>query len=75
MNGTASNIVATLVPRHPNRAITNIADLIGDRKADILDRHTDGSIVVWLINGTTLGSGEGLSGPGTLREGPWLGET
>lgn len=75
MNGTASNIVATLIPHYPDRAITNIADLIGDRKADILDRHTDGSIAVWLMNGTTLGSGEGLSGPGTLREGPWPGET
>lgn len=67
MTGTASNIVATLIPDYPNRAITNIADLIGDRKADILDRHTDGSIAVWLMNGTTLGSNEGLSGSGTLR--------
>lgn len=75
MNGTASSIVATLISHHPNRAITDIADLNGDRKADILDRHTDGSTVVWLMNGTTLGSGEGLSGPGTLRQVPWSGET
>jgi hypothetical protein len=29
-----------------------VGDFNGDAKADILWRHTDGSIAIWLMNGT-----------------------
>jgi hypothetical protein len=35
--------------------IAGIADVDGDRKADLLWRHTlTGSVVGWLMNGTTI---------------------
>ena len=50
--------------------IASVGDFNGDGKADILWRHTTGTIAVWLLNGTSvIGSGAlgGVSTGGTVE--------
>jgi hypothetical protein len=39
--------------------INGIVDFNGDRKSDILWQNTDGTLAMWLMNGTTVGPGSG----------------
>ena len=52
---------------HPGTAgtdwtIVGVGDFNGDGRSDILWRHTSGSVLIWLINGTTV---SGVGSPGT----------
>jgi hypothetical protein len=40
-------------------------DYNGDGKADIVMRHVDGTVIVYLMNGTAIASGARVLGPGS----------
>jgi hypothetical protein len=40
--------------RGPDWTIAAVADFNGDDKADILWRHTSGTVAVWFMNGTSV---------------------
>ena len=42
-----------------------VADLDGDGKADLVWQNIDGSIAVWLMNGTTMARDASILGAGT----------
>ena len=42
-----------------------IGDYNGDGKSDILFRNTDGSVSLWLMDGTQVASATSLGNPGT----------
>ena len=46
-----------------NWQIKGLGDVDGDRRADIIWQHTDGSLAVWLMKGTTVAGGGYLSIP------------
>ncbi len=62
MNGGVATSTAQLLGPG-NWTVTHTGDFNGDGKADILLRNDDGSVALWLMNGTTLISGAGLLGP------------
>jgi hypothetical protein len=59
-------------PRVVDRAwrIMSAADLDGDKKADLLWQHTDGSLAAWLMNGATLKDGAQLF-PNRVSDPAW----
>jgi hypothetical protein len=46
-------------------SVKRVQDLDGDGKADLVWEHTDGSVAVWLMDGTAMVSGQGVIGPAT----------
>jgi hypothetical protein len=42
-----------------------VQDMNGDGKADIVWENVDGTVAIWLMNGTAMSSGSGILGPGT----------
>jgi FG-GAP-like repeat len=65
----ASNIAGVgLLGADPNWRVTHIGDYNGDGKSDIVWRNgNDGSITMWLINGTAVIDRPGIFGPS-----PWV---
>lgn len=72
MNGTNLISAAVLNPSSPGDSRWSVratADIDLDGKRDIIFQHTDGTIAIWYMNGTTLVKGELLSpsNPGDPR--------
>jgi FG-GAP-like repeat len=68
MNGLGNNGAVGLLGADPNWRVTHIGDYNGDGKADIVWRNAaDGSIAMWLINGTTV-----ISQTTILGASPWV---
>ena len=53
MNGTTVTSRTTVL-NSPGWAVSHLADFNGDGKTDILWRHTDGSVALWLMDGTNV---------------------
>jgi hypothetical protein len=51
-------------------APTKTGDYNGDGKADIIMRNNDGTLVMWLMNGGAIASGNTILGPGFWNVGP-----
>jgi hypothetical protein len=70
MDGNTLTSATTLIgaQANPNTAwsIIHTGDLNGDGKDDIIWRNADGSIAVWLMNGTSLQSGSGILGANSV---------
>ena len=54
MNGTSIASTGSPAGAATDWTIEGVGDFNGDGKADILWRHTSGSVAVWLMNGTTI---------------------
>jgi Bacterial Ig-like domain/FG-GAP-like repeat len=63
MNG--KQVVGMTAPNQPNVSsdwnLLAVADLNGDRKADLLWQHSSGGVVSWLMDGAVLVGGGGVS--------------
>jgi hypothetical protein len=61
MNGATitSNLGVATIPTA--WAIDKVGDFNRDGKADILWRHTSGTVALWLMNGTTITSNLGVA--------------
>jgi hypothetical protein len=68
MDGASSIAAVGLLGADPNWRVTHIGDYNGDGKSDIVWRNgNDGSITMWLINGTAVIDRPGIFGPS-----PWV---
>jgi len=72
--GTAACVVTMDAARTVTAAFSSVAsvaakapmlDFNGDGMADLLWQHTDGSVMIWLMNGTATASQATIMGPGT----------
>ena len=64
MNGASIAVDAGIGNAGPNMTPIGTGDYNGDGKSDILFQKTDGTPVVWVMNGTTVTAKETLNDPG-----------
>jgi hypothetical protein len=73
MNGTSLSSASLLSPSNPgdkNWRVVGTGDFNGDKKTDIVFQHTDGTLAVWYMNGSTL-SAPALLSPSNPGDAKW----
>jgi hypothetical protein len=64
MNGTTLTTASLLTPNNPgdrNWKVTTSLDVNRDGRSDLLFQHTDGTLAVWFMNGTSLTTAQVLN--------------
>jgi FG-GAP repeat len=71
LNGLTVSSAAALLVADPNWSVSHVADFNGDGKSDLMWRNTgDGSIVMYLVDGTTITANATLVGLGAWQVAP-----
>jgi hypothetical protein len=64
MSGPSVIGAGALATVSPEWIVVDLADFDGDGKADIIWRHTDGSVYFWKMNGASVTSSAPVVNPG-----------